>query len=182
MAENQEVTKTSYKPVPDLSTTARQRRGGPRWRLVGLTLLVLGRLAAPTQAQPVFAPEATCSAELARLFAPAPVAGAAAVYSVCRSADPLDDIRPQNWRIERESASDAFAGAAPEVQRALGLLYGGTRLRVARGFLEVDGFNRDHDGRTFDAFVLIEPAPAETLDRTLPGTLIIQTRVVRPER
>lgn len=119
-----------------------------------------------------FAADATCAPHLTKLFAPAVVASEASVgYLVCRSARPLDDLRPSTWPADEASVSEAFAGASPQVRRALALLYGGRRVQVSRGWAA--------QGETLDSFALIAPPPADSLDRIDAGTLIVRTRIRR---
>ncbi len=124
------------------------------------------------QAPLPLAPDAVCPPHLARLFAPADATRDGSVqYLVCRSARPLDELRPPTWSAGESGAADAFAGASPEVRRAVALLYGGRRLRVARGWVE--------GPESLDSIALIAPPPSDSLDRIASGTLIIRTRIMR---
>jgi len=133
-------------------------------------LLVLA-LAGWTSAQPRPVQDADCRRDWTTRFAPADP-DAAGLYVVCRSARPLDELRrelspgPLPWPVESRGAADAFAGAPPEVRRALALLYGGRLLSVSRGW-------RRRPPEGVDAISLIAPAPGDTLETLVGGTLVI---------
>ena len=158
--------------------------------LASLLAALLTGAALPAEAQSPLAADARCSDELRRRYAPAEPAGPPAqIYTVCTTDQPLDAIRPSTWVVDMEAAAEAFAGAPPEIRRTLALLFGGTRLRVARGVLTPAVRIGDDRSRgtanpldQVDAVTLIAPRPADTMDRIVPGTLIIQSRTRRSTR
>lgn len=155
-------------------STARCVARGLAWAVVAVAAATA--VTAHAEAEPWA--DAACPPRLTALFAPPvrlPGAGRADTdettavrYEVCRSSRPFDAVRPPDWPVEVLTASETFAGLSPAVRRPLERLYRGSRLRVARGWRE--------GGTAIDAITLIAPAPAETLDRVLPGTLVIHAR------
>lgn len=105
-----------------------------------------------------------CTPHLASLLAPTDP-DAAEAYRVCRSFRSLDDLKEPEWPVEQLSAADAFAGSAAGIRRRLTLLYGGTLLRVSRGW-------RRHQGE-IEAVTLIAPPPDDGLEHLMGGTLVI---------
>jgi hypothetical protein len=120
----------------------------------------------------------TCVSDLAAVFTPpAPVVGR---YETCVAAEPIE-------RVLESGAADAAAhygtvaetdwlgafGTAGRYDRArVARLYGGTAVRVARGWRKT--------GDRFESITLISPYPDATLAHLNPGTLII--RFVLPDR
>ena len=85
-------------------------------------------------------------------------------YEVCSSDEPL---RPVNGGvIEALEALDAFGAAGTYNRPALSRLYGGTRVRVARGWTR--------DGDQFVSITRLSPYPDASLTHLLPGTLEIR--------
>jgi len=118
-----------------------------------------------------------CDPALAALFTPArPELGR---YEVCARPEPIETVvadgRPRGLHYsdpERLEALDAF-GAAGDYDRAkLARLYGGTRATVVRGWAR--------DGDRFESIALISPHPDASLERLLPGTLVIRWIIQGP--
>jgi hypothetical protein len=109
-----------------------------------------------------------CDPALTALFTPrSPQLGH---YQVCTSPDPLptaaERIRHTSWNVESVPPLDAFGTAGSYDRAALSRLFGGQRPSVARGWIQEDG--------RFESLTLISPYPARSLDRLVPGTLIIR--------
>ena len=104
----------------------------------------------------------SCDPALVPLFAPAhPRLGR---YEVCASDEAL---RPVNGGpVEALEALDAFGTAGAYDRAKLARLYGGTRVRVARGWLRT--------GDRFESITRFSPYPDAALTRLLPGTLEIR--------
>jgi hypothetical protein len=112
-----------------------------------------------------------CDPALATLFTPArPGVGR---YEVCTTTDPLEGVeaaiaaRSMHYGpIEQIEALDAFGSAGSYSRAALARLYGGKRVRVARGWSQ--------DGDRFESITLLSPYPDAALTQLLPGTMIIR--------
>jgi hypothetical protein len=70
------------------------------------------------------------------------------------------------WRVRLVSPLDAFGSAAPYDRPTVALLFGGQRIRLARGPIS-------RDGRTVASITLASPYPDASLTRLMPGTLMI---------
>jgi hypothetical protein len=99
-------------------------------------------------------------------------------YEVCTTTDPLAVVvedaagRSHYGPTELLEPFDAFGAAGSFNRAALALLYGGKRVRVARGWTEYPD--------RFESVTLLSPYPDATLTRLLPGTMVIKwTTVVR---
>jgi hypothetical protein len=118
----------------------------------------------------LLAAQLSCNPALTALFTPrAPAPGR---YEVCTTADPLERVTgdvseapPHYGPAENLEALDAFGAAGPYDRARLARLYGGKRVRVARGW-------RERPGR-FESITLLSPYPDATLTRLLPGTMVI---------
>jgi hypothetical protein len=66
---------------------------------------------------------------------------------------------------------DAFSGAGTYKRSALARLYGGTRVRVARGW------SASTDG--VESITLLSPYPDPSLTHLMPGTMAIRLTVPR---
>ena len=73
--------------------------------------------------------------------------------------------------IEALESLDAFGAAGPYHRAALARLFGGTRVQVARGWL-------DRPDR-FESFTLLSPYADATLTRLQTGTMIIHLVIPR---
>jgi hypothetical protein len=105
---------------------------------------------------------ATCDPALLALFTPAhPRVGR---YQACASDEPLRAIN--GGPIESLEALDAFGTAGGYDRAALSRLYGGSRVRVARGWVR--------SGSRFESITRLSPYPDPTLTHLLPGTLEIR--------
>ena len=105
---------------------------------------------------------ASCDPALITLFTPPhPRLGR---YEVCTSSDPIQPV--DGGAIEALEALEAFGAAGTYNRPALSRLYGGTRVRVARGW-------RSEGGR-FESITRLSPYPDASLTRLLPGTLEIR--------
>ncbi len=85
-------------------------------------------------------------------------------YEVCTSAAPIQPLN--GGPIEALEALDAFGTAGTYSRPALARLYGGTRVRVARGWKQ--------DGNQFVAITRLSPYPDATLTHLLSGTLEVR--------
>ena len=105
---------------------------------------------------------ASCDPALGALFTPPhPRLGG---YEVCASDAPLEAVN--GGPIEALEALDAFGTAGTYDRPTLSRLYGGTRVRVARGWTRT--------GNRFESITRLSPYPNATLTRLLPGTLEIR--------
>jgi len=115
------------------------------------------------------APLYSCDPALTALFTPPrPQLGR---YEVCTTAEPLDGMTRAGDQIEALEALDVFGAAGPYDRAALARLYGGTRVRVARGWTESAG--------RFESLTRLSPYPDRTLTHLLPGTMEIRWRLDR---
>ena len=115
------------------------------------------------------APLYTCDPALTALFTPPhPQLGR---YAVCTTAAPLEDLTGAGAQIEALEALDAFGTAGPYDRAALARLYGGTRVRVVRGWAESAG--------RFESFTRLSPYPDGSLTHLLPGTMEIRWTLAR---
>jgi hypothetical protein len=110
-----------------------------------------------------------CDPALTALFTPArPSLGR---YEVCTTPEPLADVEAGGGgahfgRSELLEPLEAFGAAGPYNRAALSRLYGGRRVRVARGWVEYSD--------RFESVTLLSPYPDATLTRLLPGTMLIR--------
>jgi hypothetical protein len=111
----------------------------------------------------------SCDPALTALFTPLrPERGR---YEVCTTTDLLVDVAaaPGGAHFapsELVDAPDAFGAAGPYNRAALARLYGGTRVRIARGWAQYPD--------RFESVTLLSPYPNASLSRLLPGTMIIK--------
>jgi len=98
---------------------------------------------------------------VARFTPPQPRLGR---YEVCTSDAPIEAVN--GGPIEALEALDAFGTAGTYDRPKLAQLYGGTRVRVARGWTRVDG--------RFVSITRLSPYPDATLTHLLPGTLEVR--------
>jgi hypothetical protein len=98
---------------------------------------------------------------VARFTPPHPHVGR---YEVCVSDEPLQPV--DGGAIEALAALDAFGTAGTYDRAALARLYGGTRVRVARGWRRT--------GERFEAITRLSPYPDASLTHLRPGTLEIR--------
>jgi hypothetical protein len=122
----------------------------------------------------------SCDPALTALFTPLrPVLGR---YEVCTAPAPLDEVAhapgaPHFAPGEMIEALDAFGSAGTYRRAALATLYGGQRVRVARGWVEY--------ADRFESVTLLSPYPDAALTRLIPGTMVIRWTVEKqqpPER
>jgi len=121
---------------------------------------------------------ASCDPALTALFTPArPLLGH---YEVCTSDEPLERVAagsgdtagtPRFGASELVDPLDALGSAGSASRSRIAQLYGGQRVRVARGWV-------DHGDR-FESVTILSPYPDQTLTRLLPGTLIVRWTMVR---
>jgi hypothetical protein len=109
---------------------------------------------------------------LTRLFTPpAPLIGR---YEVCTTDEPIDSPPLQRLRrgdVEALEALDAFSGAGTYKRSKLARLYGGTRVRVARGW--------SASTDSVESITLLSPYPDRSLTHLMPGTMAIRLTVRR---
>ena len=108
-----------------------------------------------------------CDPALTTLFAP-PQVGLGR-YEVCTTTEPLEEVAaggPHYGPIEQLDPLDAFGAAGSYSRAALARLYAGTRVRVARGWIEY--------ADRFESITLLSPYPDATLRRLVPGTMVIR--------
>ena len=117
-------------------------------------------------------PAFRCDPALTRLFAPPnPLIGR---YEVCTTGDPIDSRPLESLRrgeIEALEALDAFSSAGTYRRSALTRLYGGTRVRVARGW--------SASADRIESITLLSPYPDQSLTHLMPGTMAIRLTVQR---
>lgn len=113
-----------------------------------------------------------CDPALTALFTPArPAVGR---YEVCITEDTLDQVvaaaatGTRFGDAELLEPLDAFGAAGSYNRSALARLYGGKRVRVARGWRRTDG--------GIVSVTVLSPHPDAALTRLLPGTMIITWR------
>jgi hypothetical protein len=124
-------------------------------------LMILGAIAAQ-EGRP--APIYACDPALTALFTPRqPLMGR---YEVCTTTEPLG-----NDQVEALEALDAFGTAGTYRRSALARLYGGTRVRVARGWTS--------SGGRFESVTRLSPYPDASLTRLWPGTMEIRFTIQR---
>jgi hypothetical protein len=132
------------------------------WLCAGVKLAAASLVAAAQTATPLG--PLTCDERLTALFTPLrPQRGR---YEVCTTARPLTNVADRAWAVETVGPLDAFSPAGPYDRAALARLYGGQRVEVARGWVEVDG--------RFEAMTLISPYPNASLTALETGTLVIR--------
>jgi hypothetical protein len=104
-----------------------------------------------------------CDSPLAALFTPAhPEVGR---YEVCTTSDPIEQAAGAG-PIESLNALDGFGAAGPYDRAALGRLFGGDRVRVARRW--------EQRGDDFVALTYLSPYPDAQLKRLNAGTMVIR--------
>ena len=113
-----------------------------------------------------------CDPALTALFTPArPAVGR---YEVCITEDTLDQVVAAAATGTRFADAelleplDAFGAAGSYNRSALARLYGGKRVRVARGWRRTDG--------GIVSVTVLSPHPDAALTRLLPGTMILTWR------
>jgi hypothetical protein len=119
----------------------------------------------------------SCDPRLTALFTPErPRLGE---YQICTTPDTLEATMaatgpdaPRYSPPEAMEALDAFGRGGTYDRFALARAYGGTRARVARGWLDRDG--------VFESRTLVSPYPDVTLTHLVPGTMIITFRLPHP--
>jgi hypothetical protein len=110
-----------------------------------------------------------CDPVLTALFTPPrPQLGR---YEVCTTPEALTAVARPEWRVSTVPPLDAFGPSGPYDRSVLSRLYGGRRVRVARGWTQ-------HRNR-FESLTLISPHPDATLTGLLPGTLVIRHVIIR---
>ena len=117
---------------------------------------------------------------MTRLFTPA--GAPAGIYGAHRLPEAIDTVElhlrqlagsppTEGWAVEALAPLDAFGSDTPYDRARLARLYGGSRPRVARGWLALDGCRA--------SVTLVSPYPDVTLSRLEPGTLAVIYRVAR---
>src|SRR5258705_9232148 len=116
-----------------------------------------------------------CDPSLTALFTPPrPQLGR---YEVCTTSESIEQALAEgkpaepSGGIEPLEALDAFGTAGPYNRAALARLYGGTRVRVARAWMESEG--------GFESFTRLSPYPDRSLRHLMPGTMEIRWRLAR---
>jgi hypothetical protein len=105
-----------------------------------------------------------CDTAAARAFAPPhPQLGR---FEVCTTPDALEKVNTLGWPVDQVVPLDAFGTGGLYNRAGLSRLYGGRRVRVARGWTLV--------GSMFESLTLISPYPDPRLTELHPGTLIIR--------
>jgi len=119
-----------------------------------------------------------CDPALVGLFTPPrPTIGR---YEVCTSSRPLEALLADGrgdgihfGEVEALEALDAFGSGGTYNRFALARLYGGMRVRVARGWRR--------NGDRFESVTLLTPYPDVALTRLEPGTMTITVTVTLTE-
>lgn len=133
----------------------------------------------PADPKPPAAPASICDPALTALFTPAhPAMGR---YEVCVANASIDALAgpgrqasadwPPFSAIEALESLEAFGAAGPYHRHALVRLFGGTRVRVARGWI-------DRPDR-FESLTLLSPYPDATFTHLQAGTMIIRFVIPR---
>ena len=130
----------------------------------------------PTRQAP---PTTTCDAALTALFTPPrPKIGRYEACTTSESIDALADPGRQasaDWppfsAIEALESLDAFGAGGSYHRPALARLFGGTRVQVARGWI-------DRPDR-FESFTLLSPYTDAALTHLQAGTMIIHVVIAR---
>jgi len=110
-----------------------------------------------------------CDPALAALFTPPrPIVGR---YEACTLQEPIEsvvkgDAATHYGAVEETDWLGAFGTAGTYDRAHLARLYGGTGVRVARGWRK--------EGTRFESVTLISPYPDATLTRLDPGTMVIR--------
>ena len=123
--------------------------------------------------------DTTCDAALTAAFTPAhPKIGR---YEVCTTSESIEALAgpgrgasadwPPFSAIEALESLDAFGAAGSYHRPALARLFGGTRVQVARGWI-------DRPDR-FESFTLLSPYADATLTHLQAGTMIIHLVIPR---
>lgn len=118
----------------------------------------------------------TCDAALAALFTPMrPEVGR---YEVCTTAATLDaaivDTAADGVHlapVETLNPFEALGASGSYSRAAVARLYGGRRVRVARGWVQ--------RGDRFESVTLLSPYPDRTLSMLQPGTMVIRLTLER---
>src|SRR5258708_25087956 len=117
-----------------------------------------------------------CVSDLAALFTPPqPVVGR---YETCVATEPLEkvvvngagDTGVHYGAVAETDWFGAFGSAGPYDRARVARLYGGTAVRVTRGWRKT--------GDRFESITLISPYPDATLTHLNPGTLIIRFSII----
>jgi hypothetical protein len=117
----------------------------------------------------------TCDPALAALFTPRHAQFGR--YEVCTTPDTIETViaggglAPAGASIDALESLEAFGGAGSYDRSRLARLYGGARVRVARGWTESAG--------RFESVTLLSPYPDASLSRLNPGTMVIRWTLVR---
>lgn len=131
--------------------------------IYAIALMILGMMSGPAPA---------CDPALTALFTPPhPELGR---YEVCTTDDPIEAVSGAGRRIEALESLDAFGAVGPYDRSRLARLYGGTRVRVARGWTESAG--------RFESVTWLSPFPDAALTRLHPGTMMIRWTTTQVER
>jgi len=118
-----------------------------------------------------------CDPTLVGLFTPPrPTIGR---YEVCTSARPFEALLAEGrgdgihfGEVEALEALDAFGSGGTYNRFALTRLYGGVRVRVARGWRQ--------NGDRFESVTLLTPYPDVALTHLEPGTMTITFALTLP--
>jgi hypothetical protein len=134
--------------------------------------MILAATAAPEALKP---PAYACDPALATIFTPRrPQLGR---YEVCTTSEPLDVVTAQSGpsdgpaAIDALEALDAFGAAGSYDRWRLARLYGGTRVRVARGWTAASD--------QFLSVTRLSPYPDASLTHLQPGTMEIRWTLQR---
>ncbi len=110
-----------------------------------------------------------CDPGLTRLFTPLrPVLGR---YEVCTTERPIADVARADWTVEELEPLDAFGAAGMYDRSALTRLYGGQRVRVARGWIQ--------DSSHFESVTVLSPYPDASLTSLQHGSMVIRLIISR---
>ena len=136
------------------------------------TVMILAALAAPEAGKP---PAYACDPALTAIFTPRhPQLGR---YEVCTTSEPLQVVNANRGlnegpaTIDALEALDAFGAAGSYDRWALVHLYGGTRVRVERGWMAAPD--------RFVSITRLSPYPDASLTHLEPGTMEIRWTLQR---
>ncbi len=134
--------------------------------------MILATIAAQEALKP---PTYVCNPALTALFTPRhPRLGR---YEVCTTSEPLEVVNANSGMsdgpasIDALEALDAFGATGSYDRSALVRLYGGTRVRVARGWTAASD--------RFLSVTRLSPYPDASLTHLLPGTMEIRWTLQR---
>jgi len=147
--------------------------------IYAITLMMIVQASVPGERASVEPAAERCGdAAVTALFTP--VRPALGAYDVCTSETPFDRAVEASrgagltiGAIEALEALEAFGSSGAYNRAALAQLFGGQRVRVARGWID--------RGDRFESVTLLSPYPDASLTRLQPGTMRIVFAIRRKD-